>query len=100
LGIYNGAVISELPNPYDLTTLNSDSSNFVTLLPSGLGLILPTGAKSPVRTWTRGGLTSLVGNDVYTGKIISRYDLEFACDVAKGQEYMIGIIHDTNLDTL
>lgn len=100
LGMYNGAVISEMPNQYDMTTLDTAGTNFATLLPAGLGFVLPTGGKSPIRTWTKGGLTSMTGNDVSTGKIISRYDLEIAIDVAKGHEYEIGVIHDTALDSL
>ena len=49
-------------------------------------------------SWTRGGLTSFTGNDVSTGKVLTRYDLEFAVDVAKGQEYKIALLSDTNFD--
>lgn len=100
LGMYNGAVISETPNQYDMTTLDAAGTNFATLLPAGLGFVLPTGGKSPIRTWTKGGLTSMTGNDVATGKLLTRFDLELAVDVAKGQEYQIGIVHDTALDSL
>ena len=100
LGMYNGAVIGEIPNQYDLTSLNTTGDNFDTLLPAGLGFILPTGGKSPIQMFSRGGLTSMTGNDVASGKIITRYDFEFGVDVAKGMEYQVGIIHDTNLDSL
>jgi hypothetical protein len=100
LGMYNGAVISETPNQYDLTTLDAAGTNFETMLPAGLGFVLPTGVQSPVRTWTKGGLTSMTGNDVATGKIVTRFDLEFSVDVAKGQEHRLAVLHDTNLDTL
>lgn len=39
----------------------------------------------------------MTGNDVSTGRLLTRYDLEVAADVAKGQEYKIGIVRDTNL---
>lgn len=100
LGMYNGAVISEMPNQYDLTSMNAAGDNFNTLLPAGLGFVLPTGGKSPIQMFSRGGLTSMTGNDVASGKIVTRYDLEFGVDVAKGMEYQVGIIHDTNLDSL
>lgn len=100
MGVYNGAVLSEIPNPYDMTTLNSDGDNFDTMLPAGLGFVMPTGGQSPIYTVTRGGLTSFSGNDVTTGQLITRYDLEVGCKVADGREYMIGMLHDTNLDSL
>lgn len=103
LGMYNGAILKEMPNQYDLTKIITDDDgfkNFDTLLPAGLGLVLPAGGKSPIATWTKGGLTSFTGNDVKTGKIMTRFDLECAVDVAKGHEHEIGLIHDTNLDDL
>ncbi len=95
--MYKGSPVVEIPNGYDLTTRNADGTNFGTIMPDGVMLVIPTGAKSPIATWTRGGLTSFTGNDVTTGKVLTRYDLEVACDVAKGQEYMMGVIGDTTL---
>ena len=100
LAQYNGALLAELPNPYNELALNADGSNFQTLLPVGLGFIIPTGVNSPIQTWTRGGLTSFTGNDVKTGKVCTRFDLEVACDIAKGQEHKIGTIYDTALGGL
>ena len=100
MGMYNGAILSEIPNPYDLTTLNATGDNFETMLPAGLGFVLPAGSTSPIYTVTRGGLTSFSGNDVTTGNIMSRFDLEVGCLVVKDREYEIAMIHDTNLDDL
>lgn len=102
LGVYNGAVLSEMPNQYDLNKIvgEGEEMNFDTLLPAGLGFVVPAGGKSPIATWTRGGLTSFTGNDVKTGKIMTRFDLECAVDVAKGHEYEIGLINDTNLSPI
>lgn len=100
MGMYNGAVLSEIPNAYDLTTLNKDGDNFDTLLPAGLGFVIPSGGTSPIYTVTRGGLTSFSGNDVTTGQMISRFDLEIGAIVAEGREYEIGIINDTNLSSV
>lgn len=94
---YKGCPVVEIPNGYDLTTRNADGTNFGTIMPDGVMLVIPTGAKSPIATWTRGGLTSFTGNDVTTGKVLTRYDLEIACDVAKGQEFAMGVIGDTTL---
>ena len=100
LAQYNGALLAELPNPYNEFALDSDGTNFKTLLPAGLGFIIPTGVQSPIATWTRGGLTSFTGNDVKTGKVCTRFDLEVACDVAKGQEHKIGTIYDSTIGGL
>jgi len=96
---YKGSTVAEIPNGYDFTTRNATGDNFGTIAPEGIMIILPTGVNSPVATWTRGGLTSFTGNDVSTGKLLTRYDIEVACDVAKGQEYKVGIISDSNFET-
>ena len=100
LAQYNGALLAELPNPYNEFALNSEGTNFKTLLPAGLGFIIPTGVQSPIATLARGGLTSFTGNDVKTGKVCTRFDLEVACDVAKGQEHKIGTIYDSTIGGL
>ena len=100
MGSYNGCVLAELDNPYDLTKLNAAGDNFETMLPAGLGFVIPAGGKSPIYTISRGGLTSFSGNDVTTGMMLTRYDLELGTTVAEGREYEIGLIHDQALDTL
>ena len=97
LGQYNGAVLAEIDNPYDETTLNAAGTDFVTMLPAGLGFVIPTGAQSPIATWTKGGLTSFTGNNVKNGRVESRFDIQCAVDVAKGQEYKIGMFYDSNI---
>lgn len=99
ISAYNGVVVAEMENPYDTTKINAEGG-FDTMIPRGIGWLLPTGVNSPVMTWTRGGITTMSGNDVKTGKIITRFDLEVACDVAKGLEYRIGQIIDTSLGGL
>ena len=100
LSVYNGAILTEMPNPYDLYNLNAAGDNFKTMLPAGLGFVIPAGAQSPIATYTRGGLTSMTGNDVKSGKIVTRFDIEVGCDVAKGHEYKIGTLFDTNIGGL
>lgn len=100
LATYNGANIVEVPNPYNEYELITDGTNFAKLMPEGLGFVVPTGGQSPIKTWLRGGLTSMTGEDVKTGKYITRFDTEVAADVAKGKEHQIGVLMDTNLSTL
>ena len=99
MGMYNGAVVSELPNPYDTSLMNAAGTDFQTVLPQGLGYVIPAGGQSPIYTVTRGGLTSISGTDVSTGQLITRYDLEVGALVAPGREYMIGLLGDTKLST-
>ncbi len=106
LSMYNGAVLAELPNPYNEYDMSGSWTpdggtttlpNFKTLLPAGLAFVVPAGVKSPIATWTRGGLTSVTGTNVKNGKYETRFDLEVAADVAKGQEHRIGCFKDTNI---
>ncbi len=109
LGTYNGSILAELPNPYNEYDLSgtwspdggtTQNTNFATLLPAGLGFVIPNGVQSPIATWVRGGLTSFTGNNVHTGKVETRFDLECAVDVAKGQEHRIGLIYDSSIGGL
>jgi len=100
LGMYNGSVLAEIQNPYNEFAMNAAGNDYATLLPQGLGFAIPSGAQSPVALFTRGGLTSFTGNDVKSGKQLTRFDLEVGCDVAKGMEHEIGVIYDTNLGGL
>lgn len=100
IGIYNGSIVSEIPNEYDLAHLNAKGDNFDTMLPAGLGFVIPAGAQSPINTVTRGGLTSFSGNDVTTGQLMTRFDLEVGALVTPGREYAIGMLHDSKLDSL
>lgn len=102
LGMYNGAILSEMPNPYDYYNMveGENGATFGTLFPAGLGFVVPTGAESPIATWTRGGLTSFTGNNVKNGKVETRLDLTMACDIAKGQEHKIGVVYDSSIGGL
>ncbi len=96
LSWYNGSPIVAIQNAFDISRLNAAGTGFETVAPQGLLFVVPAGVESPVKLWTRGGLTSFTGNDVTTGRQLTRYDLEVAVDVAKGREYEIGLVRDTN----
>lgn len=97
LASYNGAILSEIPNPFDEYALDATGTGFKTLLPQGLGFVVPSGANSPIATFTRGGLTSFTGNNVKNGQVETRFDLEVGVDIAKGQEYKVGMIYDNTI---
>jgi hypothetical protein len=86
-----------MSNPYDFSTMNSAGDNFDTILDSGIALVLPTGVNSPIKSWTKGGLSTFSGNDVTTGHVLTRFDIEFATDCARNREFTIGMLSDTNL---
>lgn len=86
-----GASVFGTDNAYDLSKINA-SNWFDKIADDRYIFVLPAGIESPVKLWTRGGLTSMTGTDVTTGKLLTRYDLEVAVDVAKGEEYKIGVI--------
>lgn len=95
---YNGSPLVELPNQYNLNTLNATGDNFKTYLPEGLLFFVPQGGISPLQIFRRGGLTSMTGSDVITGTEMTRFDMEIGCGVAKGREHEIGLIRDTNFE--
>ena len=97
---YKGSLVREIPTGYDYTKVNAAGTDFDPILPEGLLYVLPIGLRSPVATWTRGGLTSFTGNDVSTGRILTRFDLTIAADVAQGHEYEIGLMNDTNISSV
>lgn len=98
ISYYNGSFITELPNQYNLNTLNTAGDNFDVYLPEGLLFFVPQGAVSPLQVFRRGGMTSMTGNDIITGTEMSRYDMEIGAGVAEGREHEIGLISDTNFD--
>ena len=101
VGAYNGAILKEIPNGYDFNRLIADGTNYDTILPAGLAFVTPVapeGGVAPIQTFSIGGLTSFSGNNVSTGEVMSRFDLAIAAGVSDTSA--IGIIHDTNLDSL
>lgn len=101
IGSYNGAVLKEIENGYNFNKKTADGTNYETLLPSGLAFVTPVapvGGVSAIQTFSIGGLTSMTGNSVTTGDIMTRFDLSIAAGVASPDA--IGIIHDSSLDTL
>ena len=87
-----GALVYGIDNAYDLSKPNAAGTWFDKVMSDRYIFVIPTGMTSPIQLWTRGGLTSMTGTDVTTGRLLTRYDLEVAADVAKGEEYKIGLI--------
>lgn len=93
VGTLMGASVFGIDNAYDLNSVTGGW--FDKVVSDKYIFAVPTGVESPIKLWTRGGLTSMTGTDVTTGKLLTRYDLEVASDIAKGEEYKIGVIEVT-----
>lgn len=98
ISTYNGSPIVETPNQYNMTQLNATGDNFKLYLPEGLLFVLPQGTVAPLQIFKRGGITTMSGNDVVTGTEMTRFDMEIGADLAKGREYEVGLISDTNFE--
>lgn len=95
---YNGAMVTELPNAINWTQLNKDGTDYAMYMPQGLLFFLPRGVISVLQTFLRGGLTTMIGDDIVTRKHLTRFDMEFGAGVAEGMEDWIGLISDTNYE--
>ena len=91
-GWYKGAALIEIPNPYNLTKPLADNSAFETYYDTDKLFFTVSGATSPFNIFRRGGISTMTGNDVKTGTVITRFDIEVGADLTKGREYEIGLL--------
>lgn len=91
-GWYKGAALVEIPNPYNLTKPLADNSGFETYYDTDKMFFTVAGATSPFNIFRRGGVTTMTGNDVKTGTVMTRFDMEIGADLTKGREYEIGLL--------
>ena len=91
-GWYKGAALVEIPNPYNLTKPLSDNSAFETYYDTDKMFFTVAGATSPFNIFRRGGISTMTGNDVKTGTVMTRFDMEIGADLTKGREYEIGLL--------
>ena len=91
-GWYKGAALIEIPNPYNLTKPLADNSAFETYYDTDKLFFTVSGATSPFNIFRRGGISTMTGNDVKTGTVMTRFDIEIGADLTKGREYEIGLI--------
>ena len=91
-GFYKGSALIEIENPYNFAKPLADKSGFDTYYnPNDLWFIAQ-GVNSPVNIFRRGGITTMTGNDVETGTVKTRFDMELGADVVKGREFEIGLL--------
>lgn len=91
-GFYKGAALVEIPNPYNLTKPLADNSAFETYYDTDKMFFTIAGATSPFNIFRRGGISTMTGNDVKTGTVMTRFDIEIGADLTKGREYEIGLL--------
>ena len=91
-GWYKGAALIEIPNPYNLTKPLADNSAFETYYDTDKLFFTVSGVTSPFNIFRRGGISTMTGNDVKTGTVMTRFDIEIGADLTKGREYEIGLL--------
>lgn len=91
-GFYKGSSLVELPNPYNFTKPLADKTAFETYYDADKLYFTAQGTNSPFHIFRRGGMSTMSGNDVETGLVKTRFDIEIGADVTKGREFEIGII--------
>lgn len=103
LKTYRGASIVEIPNAYNLTRINATAGIgglapfYDTYLPEGLMFLTPkTSFTSPLQIGTKGGVTSMAGQDINLKLNVQRFDMEFGATVIPEYVPMLGLISDSN----
>ena len=91
-GFYKGSSLVELPNPYNFVKPLADKTAFETYYNSDKLYFTAQGSNSPFNIFRRGGIQTMSGNDVETGVVKTRFDIEIGADVVKGREFEIGVI--------
>lgn len=91
-GFYKGSSLIELENPYNFTKPLADKTSFETYYDSDKLYFTAQGNTSPLNIFRRGGIMTMSGNDVETGIVKTRFDIEVGADVVKGREFEIGMI--------
>lgn len=102
IGAYNGTPVVEIPNAYNLTSINpvgglaTDNGNmpyFATYLPENLLFLTPKMAiGSPLQVGIKGGVTSLSGVDINTRSNVQRFDMEYGSVVIEEYVPTLGVI--------
>ena len=92
---YRGCPIVEIPNGFNLTTLNSAGTFYDTYLSEGLLYFLVSGVMSPLKIGFKGGLQSMSGQDINLRADVTRYDLEVGTAFIKEYAPMTGLISDS-----
>ena len=91
-GFYKGAALVELVNPYNYTKPLTTGDGFETYLDTDKLYFTVGGTSSPLNIISRGGISTMSGNDVKTGTVMTRFDMEIGADLTKGREYEIGLL--------
>jgi hypothetical protein len=100
---YRGSSIVEIPNAYNLTRINPTGGIgglapfYDTYLPEGLLFFTPrTSFTSPLQVGTKGGVTSMAGQDINLKLNVQRFDMEFGSTVIPEYVPLLGLVSDSN----
>jgi hypothetical protein len=92
---YRGSAVTEIPNAFNLTKLNTAGTFYDTYLPEGLLYFLVSGALSPLKIGFKGGLQSMAGQDINLRADVIRYDMEVGTAFIKEYAPMAGLVSDS-----
>lgn len=95
LRAYKGSTVTEIPNSFNLTKLNTAGTFYDTYLPEGLLYFLVAGALSPLKIGFKGGLQSMAGQDLNLRADVVRYDMEVGTAFIKEYAPMVGLVSDS-----
>ena len=95
---YKGAPVVEIPNAYNMTTLNTAGTFYKPYLPTSDLWFIPQGQLTPLQIVIRGGLTSMTATDINSRSEVSRFDVEYGNFLVKEYLPFIGYIYDAALD--
>lgn len=90
-GFYAGGALVEIENPYNFNRPLADKSGFETYYAPGDAYFIASN-NGPLWIFKKGGLSTITGNDIHTGDVMTRFDMELGADVVKGREYEIGFM--------
>ena len=99
INLYKSCSITEIPNSYNYTTINTTTNFYDTYLPEGLLYFFLTGERSPLKIGIKGGLRSMAGQDINTAQDIVRYDLAFGTVSLLGYFLFCSNVQDKGANT-
>lgn len=94
---YNGTIVVEIPNTYNLTEINTAGTFFKPYLPTTDLWFVPQGQLTPLNIVYRGGLTTMSAVNINDRTEVTRFDIEHGAKVHKPYLMNVGLIYDSSL---
>lgn len=94
---YKGTAVVEIPNTYDITTLNAAGNFYKPYMPTTDLWFIPQGQVAALQCVYRGGLSSITGVDLNTRSNVTIYDCCYGNKVIPQYIPLVGCIYDSSL---